>query len=179
MSIDTVRDEAIRKALYAFWESSDEEALPFALSIDKPVKYKNVAMGFHAGYRAALSTIDPGAIRAEVVEEYGDLIRAARAIIKATDRVAFAWKVGKCGPLSPNSCYIPDIANALDRLRAAILGAEPARDDGKPEVGDIVAYAFADGTTTLDRWNGQREYNARIIVLMRAAEVKRRIEGGE
>lgn len=75
---------------------------------------------------AALPTIAPDAIRREVFDE---LLCAAKATLRATDRVSFAWKVGKCGPLSPKSCYVPDIARALDRLRAAILGAEPEKDD--------------------------------------------------
>jgi len=74
---------------------------------------------------AALITARDDAVRQEGLDE---LLCAAKATLKATDRVAFAWKVGKCGPLSPNSCYIPDIATALDRLRSAILGTEPARE---------------------------------------------------
>ena len=53
-----------------------------------------------------------------------ELLAAARATLKATDRVAFAWKVGKCGPLSQGSCYISDISKSLDMTRAAIANAE-------------------------------------------------------
>lgn len=95
---------------------------------------------------AALPTIDPEAIRAEVLrEERG----------RCEDIVCALW---------------PD----KGAIRSAILAGGP--EERETEAGDIVAYDFADGTTTLDRWDGVRQYNARIIVLMRASEVKRRIE---
>lgn len=45
---------------------------------------------------------------------------------------------------------------------------EPA----KPDPGDVVAYVFADGTVTLDRYDDKPQYNGRLVVLMRAADVR-------
>lgn len=110
--------DTIREAFDKWWFES-------LMMSNRPVGYDFAWTIWQASALAALSTIDPEAIRRETIDE---LCCAARETLKATDRVAFAWKVGKCGPLSPTSCYVPDIARALDRLRAAILGAEPARD---------------------------------------------------
>lgn len=61
MGFDKELDAVVRKALYAFWDEDgdiDQDALRFALSIDKDRNYKNMAMGFYAGYVASLSAIE-------------------------------------------------------------------------------------------------------------------------
>lgn len=52
---------------------------------------------------------------------------------------------------------------------------EPAN----PEPGDVVAYVFADGTVTLDRYDDKPQYNGRLVVLMRAADVRAAIGEGK
>lgn len=76
--------------------------------------------------------------------------------------------------------------NALNKVLAgkSPVGAEPAKDDGKPEVGDVVAFCWNCEVKEIVSYTeslASRPVHSMCdcVILMRAAEVKRRIEGGE
>ena len=108
---------------------------------------------------AALSAIDLDAIRRECAEK----ICALDAKLPAMRR----------------SSYQEGYGDALDDAEAAILSAEPARDDGKPEVGDVVYHEGRVRAWDCADEEMRDEYCNKVIVIMRAAEVKRRLEEAE
>lgn len=112
-------------------------------------------------------------------DRHPELVRKAREEMarKCAD-AAIAWyRSGQLIPAHTESF-------SIKTLRAAILQAEPAQDDGKPEIGDLVISASSQTV----QWNGcpdpwywtqgdpENMRDETIVVLMRAAEVKRRIE---
>jgi len=108
-----------------------------------------------------------------------DAIRAA-ALKDAADR-AVSWQVKLCS----RDDWHCEGCTECNQLRYAILAAEPAQDDEKPEVGDIVAWTYAGEThvKVADEELIKAFFEVPLrkpeVVLMRAAEVKRRIEEAE
>jgi len=125
---------------------------------------------------AALSAIDPESIRREFWDELHaeaetqyDRRLELLGPIETLDDAAFrktlgdgwsAWLLAK---------------KIIENRRAAILSAEPAQDDGKPEVGDVVAWVNSGGDIRVGQF-GIEITQGDAVVISRRAEVKRRIE---
>ena len=119
---------------------------------------------------AALSAIDPETIRSEARAE---LIKKMRPIIDDMDCT--------CGGESEDSDHSYENSGCWKHDMMEILSAEPAPDDGKPEVGDIVAIVFPSGGYSAGVWpvgevGGFLAPGERLIIIMRSTEVRRRIE---
>jgi hypothetical protein len=103
------------------------------------------------------STIDSGAIRAAALKD-------------AADR-AVSWQVKLCS----RDDWHCDGCTECNQLRYAILSAEPAQDDGKAEVGDVVAWVNSGGDIRVGQF-GIEITQGDAVVIRRRAEVKHQIE---
>ena len=189
--IDKVREAEI-VAAYESWDGNKEsiaeiveDAGDYLFEIgatQDPRRYDEIegAIAFRAGYLAALSAVDPEAIKREFWDE-----------LHAEAEMQYDRRLNLLGPIETldDAAFRKTLGDGwsawllakkiIENRRSAILSAEPAQDDGKPEV-----VAFEEIKDWLISKSGQykSEYIQASIVMLRnmfderAAEVKRRIE---
>lgn len=122
------------------------------------------------------------------IDSLAKQLEDARAELAMYRDAELAWErnmmaaIGEDGIKSVSDA-IGKLKAEVKELRAAILATEPARDDGKAEVGDWVAVRFTGGLSsrgwTAMVWDEECKepgWFEEVRVIERAAEVKRRIE---
>lgn len=119
---------------------------------------------------SALSAIDPGAIRRKFVALF------------ESGRMKYCSHTEGCSLWNDNATC----SCGYDNWLSSILSVEPAQDDGKPEVGDVVAVRFT-GVISRKVWQimtwtpecEDSKWFEEVRIIERAAEVKRRLEEDE